>query len=389
MRWALALLLCVHYAELPSPQVIFEKLQDLKTAFDAEKKHVSFEQLSEFPEEPADLPPHIYKAVYTDTACEPVPLAVKGINTTGELIPLRGNSKLLSQKRNNAQSTAFKTAKQSLSAEPSSVSERAETGEVTPEPCAKNEPIEPHPGIRLTDIAHVEKDVLCHTCQARVEHVRSNVHAHHPSCTPIKDEPVESGTPAASTTAISVSRSDNGSLVLKPRTQLSCLTHDTRKNEPQPADDTAAQPVVSFNDLDEYTQAAVSSLGKRHAAKKEHAAAKSILKRPAVAVKADHGASKTPKLEKGPDAAVKKEVEEVSKTHIMSRMPSSKPSDIANPAPVHYNGGVIYTSWKSKRFRALTTRGDVYTEKPCGWHSTADMKDAWRSCVTAIDEARK
>ena len=56
-----------------------------------------------------------------------------------------------------------------------------------------------------------------------------------------------------------------------------------------------------------------------------------------------------------------------------------------NPQAVNYKQGVIYTSIKTRRFRALTTRGDTYTEKSAGWGK--DETVAWSKCIKAIDDA--
>ena len=50
---------------------------------------------------------------------------------------------------------------------------------------------------------------------------------------------------------------------------------------------------------------------------------------------------------------------EADKKNIQAAMPRL-PSDGSNPAPVKYNGGVIYTSQKASSFRTLTTRGDNF-----------------------------
>ena len=65
---------------------------------------------------------------------------------------------------------------------------------------------------------------------------------------------------------------------------------------------------------------------------------------------------------KGKKPAAKMAVVEVNKKNIQAAMPRL-PSDGSNPAPVKYNGGVIYTSRKSSCFRPLATRGDKYSEK--------------------------
>ena len=74
--------------------------------------------------------------------------------------------------------------------------------------------------------------------------------------------------------------------------------------------------------------------------------------------------------------------------HIQAAMPKL-PSDGSNPAPVKYNGGVIYTSTKSLSFRTLTTRGDRYSEKPCAkWKAKKPTIAEWKAAYTHIDRAR-
>ena len=66
-------------------------------------------------------------------------------------------------------------------------------------------------------------------------------------------------------------------------------------------------------------------------------------------------------------------------------MPTKKVAN-GNPKPVHYRGGVIYTSWVTKKFRALKIRGDKWSEKSCGWGgSSVPTKSAWKDAVGAID----
>ena len=59
------------------------------------------EQLAEFPENVSDLPEHIFNDAYTD-AIPPITVALHGINTVAEAIPLRSNSKLLNAIRSTA-----------------------------------------------------------------------------------------------------------------------------------------------------------------------------------------------------------------------------------------------------------------------------------------------
>jgi len=84
------------------------------------------------------------------------------------------------------------------------------------------------------------------------------------------------------------------------------------------------------------------------------------------------------------------EMEEVPKSLILKKRPRL-PADGSNPAPVFYNGGVIYTSRSIKKFRALRKRGDKYSEKAAGWTpgTHGDMETAWKVAVKAIDEYQR
>ena len=57
-------------------------------------------------------------------------------------------------------------------------------------------------------------------------------------------------------------------------------------------------------------------------------------------------------------------------------------------APVVYNGGIIYTSFAKRNFRALRTRGDNYSEHSARWRADQPTVVAWRNVVNSIDEAR-
>ena len=72
---------------------------------------------------------------------------------------------------------------------------------------------------------------------------------------------------------------------------------------------------------------------------------------------------------------------EVNKKNIQAAMPKL-PRDGSDPAPVKYNGGVIYT-------RPLTTRGDKYSEKSCAkWKAKKPSIAEWIAAYTHIDRAR-
>ena len=65
------------------------------------------------------------------------------------------------------------------------------------------------------------------------------------------------------------------------------------------------------------------------------------------------------------------------------------PTDGSNPSPVKYNGGFIYTSIKASTFRALTTRGDNYSEKPNSkWKAQKSSQVEWGAAYSHIDRAR-
>ena len=56
LKWMMALLLVVHYDELPSYRTIYDKLQELKQTVIAERKPWAFEFIVEFPDDPHELP---------------------------------------------------------------------------------------------------------------------------------------------------------------------------------------------------------------------------------------------------------------------------------------------------------------------------------------------
>ena len=135
---------------------------------------------------------------------------------------------------------------------------------------------------------------------------------------------------------------------------------------------------------------------------------KGLASQPGKAMKVAHGkgVSAMKVVKKGSKkpgkAAVKKEVKqevkkpvhskavkvEVSKKEIHKALPKIEKGG-GNPMPVRYSGGVIYSSVKDKKFRALTTRGDNYSEKGASWKSAKPTMKAWRQSIDHIDTARK
>ena len=66
-KWALAMLLLMHYkGNLPPYQQIYNKLQDLKRCYAAERKTFTHEQLASFPDDPDELPDYIFSEAYAD-----------------------------------------------------------------------------------------------------------------------------------------------------------------------------------------------------------------------------------------------------------------------------------------------------------------------------------
>lgn len=150
------------------------------------------------------------------------------------------------------------------------------------------------------------------------------------------------------------------------------LKSDSGDERGHPAD------APNFDDLDEYTKAAIASLNTRRTKKKADA----VLKRPAGAVKAEV------KHEGAVPKPVKRQTKEpvvVDPAKIMRSMPSL-PKDGSNPAPVYYKKGVIYTSRASKRFRAVRERGNMYTESAKRWNADKPTKESWAAAVKAVDE---
>ena len=173
--------------------------------------------------------------------------------------------------------------------------------------------------------------------------------------------------------------------------------------------------------LDPFTLAAVASLRRRKeikkaeakkaaTAKKEAASAATAAaadaadeeetgstakKRPAAAGAGKPSKAAKPEVTKKEPTkglkAVKQEVVQpkaMPGTQILRAMPSV-PKDGSNPSPVLYKKGIIYTSLKSKRFRALSDRFDVYTENSRAWGAAKPTAAAWASAVKSIDDRTK
>ena len=79
----------------------------------------------------------------------------------------------------------------------------------------------------------------------------------------------------------------------------------------------------------------------------------------------------------------------VPKSRIVASMPHKLPKDGSNPQPVLYNNGVIYTVCKTRKFRALATRGDRYSETSKAWGADKPTEAAWVAAVKSIETKNK
>ena len=393
LKWALATLVHVHYDELPSAQQLYQKLQDLKQAFVAEKHVFPHEHIQEFPESATDLPDHIYKYAYPDSSGPPVSVVLFGINTVAECIPLRKNSKLLRAKSSDRHDANKRFAECKKGIIPKD------------EPCSHARVIVK---AEIDDTQHNASNELIHVRdddeQKLLNEYREKLAAlrqlkNQPADVPLKCEPPPSPSPSPAHGTLSVRRTEDGSLRLTPRCYDRALDPTPREQpSSQPSMKTENQKDQQFglDDLDPFTQAAIHSLQVRDKKKKDNIAAKRkatpAIKRPAANAAAEQPRAKVAKAEKAQGCRLTKfktEKVEVSKANIHKSMPSQMPKDGSNPAPVIYKQGVIYTSRREKKFRALVTRGDKWSEKAAMWKADKPSKKAWATVVKAIEEGKK
>lgn len=408
LKWLLATLLLAHYPEIPTYQQIYNKLQDLKQSYAAERKSVPHEQLATFPEDPKELPASIFNAAYPDEADKPLKLVIQGINTVAENIPLRKNSKLLKGKSTGRAEVNAALAKGNLG---NAYGEghpppQAHSAVSVPAPAKIEAEARERPPITAAPQDADEKSLLeeYHMKLQQLRRVKKESSTYAPVVVPGGIlQPLQDG-------PLHVHHAQDGSVMLRPRPMASKEEPAAPAALPKEAGATVEKE-LTLQDLDPYTQAALKALQSRDQKKKDSVAearrTTGTLKRPAAASPVDapmdaqrakalktdpakkavqlEATKKAPKLNK--TSSVKVEGVEVSKSKIMTSMPSRAPPDGGNPAPVLYKKGVIYTSWRSKRFRALTTRGDAYTECSKAWGSSKPSKAAWEGAVKSIDAA--
>lgn len=416
-KWSMAVLLLCHYKVMPDAQQIYDKLQDFKKVWTCESKAWSLEHILDFPETPSQLPRDIYEAAY-DSDDPPVSVKLPGINTIAELIPLRRNSKLLkhplqkSTKQELANAFAEAHVSSKLTAEPVSPV-KAES--VSP---VKAESIRTGTTTKLEEDSLVDPEeiAIMKEAEARIARHRAARTAglHQPDAAPggLKVERNADG-------SIVLHRKPKTESTQCTNEMTSGLESKSSANTVKVETPTAETPVdaaPTLNELDPWTKAAIDSLKNRNenrkalkaeSAKKRPSGnvkteaddeedddddAKGPMKKPAskckAAIKQEHVIKREPAAVKSGmkrPAAASDDADEVPKSRILHSMPTLPP-DGSSPKPVKYWGGVIYTARQSKKFRALKVRGDAYTEASSSWGGDTPSKAAWTKCVKAIEE---
>ena len=408
LKWALATLMSAHYKDLPPARQIYDKLQDLKAAWKSEHRPFMYEQLPEFPPQPTGLPAHIYNACYSsdDPPCN---IAIRGIAAVGACIPLRSNSKLLKSKTSKEASQALAQARDEIqNAAPAPPVIKKQEVKMTP---VKIEIPQPQ-GLSFDGCIDVDEQALLADYHAKVAALRAE-----------KASAASSTAAYAPSTPLNVHRHCDGVVHLTgPKPVHVKLERDATPALPATV---AITGDVAIGALDHWTQAAVRSLKERDDRKKADQAGTrdttTLKKRPACAT-ADAGVPKVAKCEdkytaQPPMKAAKRDVkrdalkaepgkavkaekcmkakvkleprEAVTKSDVMKAMPKAAPKNGEKIAPVHYKTGVIYTSFAKRSFRALTERGNNYSEKSRNWGGPKPSHEAWKDVVHAIDNAKK
>ena len=419
----MALLLVVHYDELPSYRTIYDKLQELKQTVISERKPWAFECIMEFPDDPHALPEDIFNSAYG--AEPPVKREFVGINAVADSVPLRQNSKLLKGKasRNEVAATAWREIKGT----PHKTRDDTVPLQLCDRPSLDRDNIQiklqASEGGSPTRTAEMlnEEAVLRAEYEMKLAQLRHKHSLPQPSNHPTNSHKQAAASPEHSH-GIKLNRDDDGTMKLTPRTYVPAApAESTVSTMPKGGLDTPGE-----DDLDEHSKAAIKAMAAKNVSKKVEAAAKraekkatdaalaidgSTLKRPAAAgapgssakaMKLSHVPASSDKATKPAPVAKAKggvwnekkgewnekkdPVLAATKAASIKGMPTKLPSDGSNPAPVHYKKGVIYTSRKSGCFRSLRVRGDRYTGFPASWGATKKpSKETWEKAVSAID----
>ena len=447
VKWMLSMVLMCHYGDVPAPKEIYEKLQELKHVIVCERKPYPLQQLTEFPDTPAELPEDIFAYAYSDE--KPIAMEMAGINSVAEkMIPLRSNHKLLRQSP-PAKSSGKQPATQSVVTIDAGEAKVSDV-EMTPISCDMPIPgdhVEEQmyasykselwrhrahkQGLLLGSMARSSMDTVappfggqpplgtpgsaCFPCPVPAKWQQNSMGHYERGPAPIKEE--SQGLPAWGLTAAVPCKQEVPELLMKPRMygkQYDPALLPNTKSETAPtgngidcclaSDGTLVlgQPLKDeleaddgSESLDEYARAAIEALGKRNVRKKTEAAEKAALKaaeKKALKDKTKPAAPKVAAVMKKPAMKsdrvkaehVQQVAKEVSQADILKAMPKDKAA--GNPDPVLYRGGVVYTLQPKKMFRALKVKGDKWTEKSAGWGKTKTKKEAWKACIDAIDD---
>ena len=419
LKWMMALLLVVHYDELPSYRTIYDKLQELKQTVTAERKPWAFQCIMEFPDDPHTLPEDIFNSAYG--AEPPVKRDFVGINAVAESVPLRGNSRLLKGKASRSEVAA--TAWREIKDTPHKTRDDTVPIQLCDRPSLDRDNIqiklqasEGGSPTRTAEMLH-EEAVLRAEYEMKLAQLRHKHSLPQPSNHPA-NSPTQAAASPEPSHGIKLNRDDDGIMKLTPRTYVPVApAESTVSPMPKGGLDTPCE-----DDLDDHSKAAIKAMACKNVTKKVEAAAKAVakraekkaaaaalaidgstLKRPAAAgapgssakaMKSSPVPASSDKATKAPVAKAEGKVLHLKKAPVLAAtkiaaikvMPTTLPSDGSNPAPVHYKTGVIYTSRKQGCFRSLKIRGDNWTGFSAAWgKGKAPSKAAWEKAVDAID----
>ena len=436
IRWAIALLLLVSYDELPTYSEIFKKVNDLKQCFVSEKKRYPHEHLAVYPSSPAGLSGTMYDYAYADEP--PVSVVLAGVkNIADNHVPLRSNSKLLSKKKAQpaVDRAEWVAAKQEADGNDTpTLKIDARDGRQGPSASLMLQPVkreetpmssEGRPNVVLQPAKREEisisdeEEMLRTEFEDKLQELNRRrgsssmrIQRDAVMAAPVKPEPAvkhEPSNDAASSLAprrLSLQIGHNSITLGAPKHERADEPSDSGDHGDAHVDDGAAYDDGDIRGLDEYARAALQSLQSRNTKKKaEKKDETEVIKRPASdpvpplsSLKLEKKAKTEPKHDltgplKRPAAAgvktkmPKAEPVDASTGTILKLMPK-RVSGTEKVSPIVYNGGIIYTSFAKRNFRALRTRGDNYSEHSAAWRSDQPTADAWRNVVTSINEAR-
>ena len=417
LKWMLAVLLMFHYKDLPSANIIREKLQELKEVVATERKPYPMEQMQVFPDTPDKLPKHVYDYAYTDGP--PVEVLVPGIHSIAKKNCLRSNNRLLSVGGSRSKSSAIKGEPLAAKIEPTdddpSPMKAVHSSNVTIDGAPvqlynRDDPVEKqlynsYQADLWKHRAH-KQGVLMSPSDTPAARLAGRVDCDNDPSAPVK---VEADGLHGS---MPLKFEADGSYTISPRLAMPVpahgepsSTHAATKKEAGAEDEGdldcpfALAAIAAFGTRNENKKAAQAATRADKAAKKlaDKAADTANVKKPKADTKPEltpaAGAKNKLKAEMKHVKKVKPEkkepiaeFKEVSSDKILKSMPSQKTLESAAKVdPIHYRGGVVYTVQKERKFRALRIRGDKWSETSKQWGSKRTAKEAWSEAIKAID----